>query len=244
LDFAQGSTDFDWEPDEDQDRTLERLMDKESTFLPISFLEVGLICARSVVKVKLQQGTRLLRASGFLTVNNVLVTNNHVLRNETEARAAVIQFNYQKDASGLDLEPVSYNLDPDSGFATSEADDWTLVKVEGNANDTWGAIEIKADSDIEATDRVNIIQHPGGEHKQIAVYHNIVAYADETRVQYLTDTLPGSSGSPVFNSQWDIVALHHSGGHIREPGTKRIVYRNEGINIRRVLQGLEENGLV
>jgi hypothetical protein len=30
-------------------------------------------------------------------------------------------------------------------------------------------------------------------------------------VHYRTDTAPGSSGSPVFNDQWEIVALHHSG---------------------------------
>src|SRR5262249_22643308 len=26
-----------------------------------------------------------------------------------------------------------------------------------------------------------------------------------------TDTLPGSSGSPAFNKDWEVVALHHSG---------------------------------
>jgi hypothetical protein len=30
-------------------------------------------------------------------------------------------------------------------------------------------------------------------------------------VHYHTDTSPGSSGSPVLNDQWEVVALHHSG---------------------------------
>ena len=34
---------------------------------------------------------------------------------------------------------------------------------------------------------------------------------DELFLQYTTDTLPGSSGSPAFNKDWEVVALHHSG---------------------------------
>ena len=46
------------------------------------------------------------------------------------------------------------------------------------------------DTEIDVKDFVNIIQHPGGMKKQIALYHNLVVYSDVNRVQYLTDTLP------------------------------------------------------
>ena len=59
-------------------------------------------------------------------------------------------------------------------------------------------------------------------------------FVGEGRVQYLTDTLPGSSGSPVFDKDWRLVALHHSGGWITEPGSKETFYRNEGIHVDRV----------
>ena len=66
-----------------------------------------------------------------------------------------------------------------------------------------------------------------------------MAYVGEGRVQYLTDTLPGSSGSPVFDEQWNVVALHHSGGWLAEPNSasKTTYYRNEGISIDRVIAG-------
>jgi V8-like Glu-specific endopeptidase len=64
------------------------------------------------------------------------------------------------------------------------------------------------------------------------------------RVHYLTDTLKGSSGSPVFNSNWEVVALHHRGGWLAEPGSKRMVYRNQGIAIGVVLRGLRAAGLL
>jgi hypothetical protein len=34
--------------------------------------------------------------------------------------------------------------------------------------------------------------------------------------------LPGSSGAPVFDSDLRVVALHHSGGWLTEPGSKRV----------------------
>jgi V8-like Glu-specific endopeptidase len=215
-------------------------MGKESTFLPISFLEVGTQRSRSVARVRLAGGAA---GTGILTRNNILVTNHHVIANQEQASGAVVQFNYQQTALGLDVEPTPFSLEPDSGFATSAEDDWTLVRVSGDPNLAWGAIEI-GPVDVAQRQHVNIIQHPGGGPKQIALYHNIVAYADEKRIQYLTDTLPGSSGSPVFDDQWRVVALHHSGGWILEPGTKEPVFRNEGININIVVAALKNNGLV
>jgi len=58
---------------------------------------------------------------------------------------------------------------------------------------------------------VTIIQHPEGKRKQIALRENQVVDMLDDFAHYRTDTAPGSSGSPVFNDQWEIVALHHSG---------------------------------
>jgi len=37
-------------------------------------------------------------------------------------------------------------------------------------------------------------------------------------MHYRTPTDPGSSGSPVFNAKWEVVALHHAGS----PATPRL----------------------
>lgn len=63
----------------------------------------------------------------------------------------------------------------------------------------------------------------------------MVTLADADIVQYLTDTLPGSSGSPVFNQVWQLVAIRPAGGWLTEPGQKEKLFRNKGINVARLL---------
>jgi endonuclease G len=59
---------------------------------------------------------------------------------------------------------------------------------------------------------LTIIQHPKGEHKQVCVRENkLLKYSENgPYLWYETDTVGGSSGSPVFNNAWEVVALHHS----------------------------------
>lgn len=215
---------------------LEKIMGAVSTLVPISYFERGLQRAKSVARIKLADGSS---GTGFLTPGNVLITNHHVLRSAELAKDAVAQFNYQHTIDGLSAPTQEFCLRPDRMFITSADDDWTAVSVEGDPQSQWGAVEFKV-ARISAGDRVNIIQHPGGGPKHISLAANVVVYAGEGRVQYLTDTLPGSSGSPVFDSDWNLVALHHSGGWLTEPkaSTKKTHYRNEGIAIDRITGGL------
>jgi len=229
-----------WKGLEDADQ-LEKIIGTQSTLMPIRFLEAGLLNARPVARVIRADGAS---GSGFLTDDNLLITCHHVLPTEDSAREAVAQFNYQKTVDGLDAPVDEFRLVPYGAFATSPAEegDWTAVRVEGEPNKRWGALRL-THVDLQVGDRVNIVQHPGGGPKQIALYHNVVVFVGNRRLQYLTDTLPGSSGSPIFDSDWCVVALHHSGGWLREPGSKRMYFRNEGIHVNAILEGLIAEGL-
>lgn len=61
-----------------------------------------------------------------------------------------------------------------------------------------------------AGDFVTIVQHPGGQKKQVALRDNRIVDVFDAFLHYAADTELGSSGSPVFNDQWELVALHHA----------------------------------
>lgn len=222
---------------------LEALIAGVSTLLPISYLERGLQVARSVARVVRADGER---GTGFLTANNLLITNHHVLRNATEAAGAVVEFNYQTTVDGNNAPVDTYHLMPDEGFATSRlesegGDDWTAVRVAGNPAATWGVLSLLR-TDPQVKGRALIIQHPGGGPKRIALDHSVIASVSPKRVQYLTDTLEGSSGSPVFNLNWDVIAVHHKGGELSDLISKKVYLRNQGIRIDCVIDGLAQAG--
>lgn len=224
----------------DDKKVFEKLTGAQSTLLPIFFLEEGLKAAKSVCLVKI--GTTKAVGSGFLIDGDLLLTNNHVLRDATIARDSRLWFDYQDNADGTEDQISEFGLDPDTFFTTSVESDFTIVKVRDNANGSanaqFGALKLKAVT-TEKGDFVNIIQHPAGQKKQISLYHNAVTMSDAEVVQYLTDTLPGASGSPVFNSSWEVVALHHAGKYIGNPEPNGPKAYNEGININKVIEALK-----
>jgi V8-like Glu-specific endopeptidase len=215
---------------------LEKIIGATSTLVSITYLEVGLKRSRAIARVRRQDGSL---GTGFLIDGNTLITNNHVLPDSAAAGTSIAQFNYQLTADGLNAPIEEFRLLPDTFFRTSKDDDWSAVRVEGNPVEKWGALPLTK-AGVKVGDHVNIIQHPGGGPKQISLIANVVAFIGGGRVQYLTDTLPGSSGSPVFDKDWNIVALHHSGGWLTEPNasSKRTYYRNEGIAIDRIIEGI------
>ena len=73
-----------------------------------------------------------------------------------------------------------------------------------------------------------IVQHPNSEPISLALDTNAVQglNANGTRVRYATNTDSGSSGSPCFDFDWSLVALHHMG----DPNWRNPTY-NEGVPI-------------
>jgi V8-like Glu-specific endopeptidase len=219
--------------EEDANKNFEKIVEYNN-LKPVAFLEQGIAVSKSVAHITLRDGGL---ATGFLIAPDVLITNRHVFIDKNHAHGAKIRFNYQTDLYGNFLPSDEYDCDPDSLFKNNEYLDYAVVRIKGEAGMKWGFLKIKPTA-VKVDDKVNIIQHAAGGPKQIAMNDNEVQYVDETFVQYITDTLPGSSGSPVFNDDWQVVALHHSGGNIPEPSTNSIHFRNEGISIGAIIKDM------
>ena len=79
-------------------------------------------------------------------------------------------------------------------------------------------VPLGEDYAFTAGDVLYVIQHPLGAPLKIAAGTVIGINANHTRVTYRPTTDKGSSGSPVFNRNWDLVALHHSGSKAHNQG--------------------------
>lgn len=97
--------------------------------------------------------------------------------------------------------------------------------------------------DFKAQSPIFIIQHPAGDPIKIALETRAVqsVSADRTRVKYETSTEPGSSGSPCFDQNWNLVALHHSGDPNFAPDHKPTY--NQGIPIDAIASFLAARGV-
>ncbi len=197
---------------------LERVLGT-SDFLGISFLERGLQVARTVgrVAVRGRTGSPTGYGTGFLVGPRLLMTNNHVLRDAGEAADSIVEFDYFVRADGTPSTIKAFRLQPEVFFQTDPALDFSLVAVaELGANGAplaaqgWNQL-IPDEGKAIIGQWVNIIQHPNGEPKQLVLRNNEIVDTPDRFLTYKTDTSPGSSGSPVYNDQWEVVALHHAG---------------------------------
>ena len=208
----------------------------------INFLEHGLRASRSVCRLTL--GGQPV-GTGFLVAPGLLLTNHHVIRDSATAADFVAEFGYELDADENPVRPKRFALDPASVFVTSEVDayDFTLVAVRTpQAPDDLGWLPLGISSDkILEGEPVIVVQHPEGREKQICLFHSEMVDRAGQYIYYTTDTEVGSSGSPAFNRQWQVVGLHH--GSAPTGTVKRGVNTaaNEGIRISSILASLKSN---
>lgn len=227
-------------------RELEALTYRKSTLLPISFLEQGILRSRAVGKIEILMGREMRVGTGFLfkikEFDEVFfMTNHHVINHQSMIDYTRIIFDFELDIDGNSRQSKSYNIKKNGPWYTSPIQecDATIFRLDATDDELISFNPILIHNiDVAENDFVNIIQHPGGQMKQISLYHNIITNTTDRVIQYLTDTLKGSSGSPVFNSNWDVVALHHSGGNSKEDEPKLPIgfkSRNEGILINKII---------
>ncbi|MEJ7740422.1 MAG: serine protease [Chitinophagaceae bacterium] len=100
-----------------------------------------------------------------------------------------------------------------------------------------------ANSDSLLNPRLYVIGHPKGGGLQFSMQDNLLLDCQDPFIHYRTPTEPGSSGSPVFNQQWELVGLHHSGKkNMKKLNSKEGVYEaNEGIWIQTIIKKFRQS---
>lgn len=200
----------------------ESLQGDSIDFMGVNFLDLASAASNSIARITDLNGTAL--GTGFMISPNLFITNNHVISTQAEAERILLEFDYQVDYLQKPLTSTRFRLSPNSFFLTNAENDldFTIVAVGGKHD---GSLELSHYGFlplIESPDKhikgmyVNCIQHPSGMHKQLVVRENRLLYRAENTLIYASDTLPGSSGSPIFNDTWEVIALHHWGEPYRD----------------------------
>lgn len=230
----------------------------ESDLMSINFLDRGRRAAGAVCRIKVPSDGGAWYGTAFLVGPRLLLTNHHVLGNADEASQAEAEFGYEHDLDGVLREPVRFNLRPHEIFYSDAELDITFVAVTpfsdgGVPLDRYGRLPlIPLPGKSVDGEWVTIIQHPGSEPKQIAIRASQIMVLDPTAmpgvdldlfIHYSTDTEPGSSGAPVLNDQWQVLALHHKAVPAPEkPGKiaqKPVWIANEGVRVSAIFKLLE-----
>ncbi|MBX2896797.1 MAG: DNA/RNA non-specific endonuclease [Cyclobacteriaceae bacterium] len=203
--------------------------------------------------------------TGFLIAPNLLLTNQHVFPSVQHASGCAVNFGYEYDEFNKLQMGTKFILSPDKFFLCCEPLDFAIVYVESmddrnstNLSDLGFIPLIATAGKVVLNDPLNIVQYPLGKFKQYSTINNLVKDILEAEgfIQYTTDTLESSSGSPAANKHWEVAAVHHSGIAMTVDGKvwskfnrpwdlsmsdeDKIYIANEGVSISRIVQYLEQ----
>ena len=236
-------------PDAVQDsdaQTLEKRFGNAGFISPKN-LELGL--ARCLAVARIEDDTGQACGTGFAVsgaalkegwgTDFVLVTNHHVIPDEIEAPRAHATF-YALQTRG---RPFTTRLGAVLDSSPVENLDVTIVRLAKQPTKIAPYPLADRLPAPDGTQHAFVIGHPNGGDLMFSLQENILVdhgAPDDPRVHYRTPTEPGSSGSPVFDTGWNLIAVHHKGSDtlkkIHGDGTYGA---NEGMWIQAVKQWLE-----
>ncbi len=188
------------------------------------------------------------KGTGFLVANDLLITNWHVVSGNVAGAVATfdnkVEGGRQADP-GRDVafaddwlvahsphEPKSVELGADG--PPDGTWDFAIVRLtepvgaqaigpdpDSGRGDPRGNYTLNGGAyDFAEAEPLFILGHPEGRPVQLswASPAQVRRTKHLNRIRYQTNTEGGSSGSPVFNRDWRVVALHHAAGPTSKPG--------------------------
>jgi endonuclease G len=234
--------------------------------LPFPFLERGARVGHSVVKLAVTRHEggaaaigpdgepRRFVGTGWLIARDLVITNFHVVcareTDEPDPSAADLALQIQATELQLDFDAPSGTPRTTkvlAGVATGArggARDYALLRVEPLPEGWPDPLRLRRQPPAIPPQGypVNIVQHPAGQPKRIAIRSNLLKAATPAELQYFGDTLGGASGSPLCNDAWEVIGLHRASGpsaNVLVNGREAATY-NVGIPIAAILADLQQ----
>lgn len=217
-----------------QSEELELFLPRQFSFeADVGVLRKGLDLAASVCKITFVDRSPDESGTGVLVRSDMVLTNYHVLSLESEvdlnakAREAQFEFGYVGVSSGEAQKTQRLRaFGPEPVVAASPVDqlDYALIRLAPSGELKVRPVPLNMTAQLLVPrSPLNLLQHPAGEALKVSLSNNGVVKTNQDRglVLYVNHTRQGSSGSPCFDEQWRLVALHHkhlqtSFGSVRE----------------------------
>ncbi len=158
----------------------------------------------TVGRIESPKGTGI--GTGVLIAQKMLLTCDHIL-SKSRAQQGWVRFNYTPNSYVLDLDVFELDL---SSATCSSREDYALIPIKGEPKQQM-AIAINAI--LDSGQEIRLIHHPQGQYLIISALGQIVQVGEDY-IDHNISTDEGSSGGPIFNRDWQLVAIHR--GH---PGT-------------------------
>lgn len=207
-------------------QTLEKVLGRER-FQGMNWWLTGLQRCRAVARIESRFSDAV--GTGFLVAGRelapelpelVLVTNGHVLPEDLAYGDAVAVFHGlrgDRDEEGGPEPRRAFEVRRVWWYQPSAPPglDVTLLELDAYPDHVVPIPLAPGLPDLRAATRPRayVIGHPSGlDTPQFSLQDNLLIDHDDRLVHYRSPTEPGSSGSPVFDGSWRLIAVHHAGG--------------------------------
>ncbi len=158
--------------------------------------------------------------TAFLISDDVVMTNEHCIGSAEDAVGAKVIFNYLEEGQ-------AQTFICDKFISNNEKLDYAVLKCNGSPGSIFGTVKL---SHTEPENGIAIyVVHQNCDYYQIkgckkskkVSFGNLVGF-NLFRVHHNADTLPGSSGAPIFSlDTHEVIGLHNSGsGHEETEGRR------------------------
>lgn len=167
----------------------------------------GLMARRAVGRIESPPGTA--RGTGVLIDKQLLLTCKHVFERIIDSGPDLgwVRFGYKMGRYGVELGDL-FELDmkqvTNDSHQSDNTIDYALVSIMGKPEYAVARLYSGVPSTIQP---VRLIHHPRGEPVQISEAGQIVQLEKEY-IQHTIKTDYGSSGGPIFDSSWRVIAIH------------------------------------
>lgn len=240
---------------------LERIIDATKPNLaPADFRQKIFEAELRVCRIEIPVTGGTATGTGFLVAPALVMTNYHVMawviEQKVKPGVVKVRFDYKAAGNKTVSEGTLCKLAADWLADSSEVGpleepsqdqlDYALIRLDTAAPPLSGIergfYQLATTPEAFATDgALFIMQHPRGRPLELAMDTKAIIGLNQanTRVRYRTNTEGGSSGSPCFTPDFELVALHHSGDPNFDPAHKPTY--NQGIPMSLIAERLSRS---